>query len=156
MNKLFTIAILLIVTAVLSGCVAPVGGETGVILKDCGSDQSCFETAAQTCEPAKIVVSTEDESSIMGMYSEIRGLEGDNCILYLRVTQFEMKTAGIPLDPSEQELFDQLQEGFKILEGKEMVCNIPKDTIAESDLLSMTNPEDLCTGSLITVLGQIQ
>ncbi len=156
MKKLFTIAVLLIAAAVLSGCVAPVEGETGVILKDCGSDQSCFETATQTCEPAKIVVSTEDESSIIGIYSEIRGLEGDNCILYLRVTQFEMKTSDVPLDPSEQELFDQLQEGFKMLEGKDMVCDIPKDIIAESDLLSMANPEESCTGSLITAIGQMQ
>ncbi len=156
MKKLFTIAVLLIAVAVLSGCVAPVDEETGVILKDCGLDQSCFETAAQTCEPAKIAVSTEDESSIIGMYSEIRGLEGDNCILYLRVTQFEMKTPDVPLDSSEQELFDSLQLGFKMLEGKDMVCNIPKDIIAGSDLLSMANPEDLCTGSLITILGQMQ
>jgi len=115
-----------------------------------------FETAAQTCEPAKIDVSTEDESIIMGMYSEIRGLKGDNCILYLRVTQFEIKNPDVSLDPSEQEFFDQLQEDFKMLEGKDMVCDIPKDIIAGSDLLSMANPEDSCTGSLITTLEQIQ
>ena len=155
MKKIFTIAVLLIAVAVLSGCVAPVE-EPVVVLKDCGSDQSCFEAAAETCEPAKITVLEEDESSSMGMYSEIRGLEGDNCVLYLRVTQFEMNLPAIPLEPSEQELFDQLQQGFKELEGKEMICKIPKEIIAGSDMLSMANPEELCTGSLIAAIKQMQ
>lgn len=156
MKKFFTITVLLIIVAVLSGCVAPVEEEPSAALKDCGSDQSCFETAAQTCEPAKISVLTEDEASIMGIYSEIRGLDGDDCVLYLRVTQFEMKSTGVPLEPSEQELFDQLQKDFKMLEGKDLICKIPKELIAGEDLLSMATPEELCTGSLITVLEQMQ
>ena len=155
MKKLFTIAILLLVTAILSGCVNPLDGTT-LDLKDCGSDQACFEAAAETCEPAKIDVSTEDEANIMGLYSELRGLEGDDCILYLKVTKFEMKSGEIPLSPSDQEMFDYLQQSFKELEGKEMICKIPKDLIAGPDLLSMSNPEEMCTGSLIAFVEQLQ
>ncbi len=155
MKKVFTIAILLVVSLILSGCIAP-DGTTSAALKDCGSDPACFEEATQSCEPAKVTISREDESSIMELYSEIRGPVGDNCIFYLKVTKFEMKTLDVPLDSSEQELFDQLQEQFKTLKGKDMLCNIPQDAIGGTDLLSMENPTEICTGSLITAVEQLQ
>ena len=155
MKKFLTVSVLLLAALALSGCLA-LDGLAGLSLKDCESNQECFEAAAKTCEPAKVTAFSEDESISMDLYSEIRGLEGDKCLFYLKVTKFNLKTPDPPLDSSEQELFNQMQQDLKKLEGNDMLCRIPKELISAKDLFSITNPAEICTGSLITFIGQLQ
>ena len=109
-----------------------VGDITRGDVKDCGRDGECFDRAFRTCK--KIKFRPEGEGPIV----EIRGLEGDLCVLYAVVPEDEGPPPGmIP----------------GVYPPYEMTCKIPDYS------LGVRNPEEsifpYCEGSMVEIMKQM-
>lgn len=107
------------------GCFAPP-------VKDCGTDKQCMDDAIKTCTSAK-GTSTESGMTTLG---EVRGSEGNNCIIWAKISESPMP----------------------ILKDKEMTCKIPKDQLSSgsmSNTLGSQNMFTMCSGSLVDLMKSL-
>lgn len=102
---------------------------TGVIKKKCGRDKDCFNKALKSCSAATYLSIRNNNAYI----HSIKGKSGDKCILVIKM---EHMAAGTDL------------ELIELLEGKSMVCRIPKDTLDVEDLEDIEDLVHYCTGPL--------
>lgn len=141
------IALLFVCAAIaFSGCVSDSGTPQMV---DCGNDRECFEENMRTCTPSRFTYTLGEEEDLrfsMEGLSEVRGLEGEDCVLYGKV---------ISMDFSE-EIPEELRESVPDLEGKEMTCRIPMGVISgEEDALSAMSPDNTyCEGSYVDTMEE--
>ncbi|MBS3175481.1 hypothetical protein J4440_06380 [Candidatus Woesearchaeota archaeon] len=97
--------------------------------KNCGTDESCFNTKSSQCDKVKATLNREGNQ----LYYNILGEKNDNCVV--RVTMKKVSEA-------------QQIELKQALEGKNMDCSIPMNLIREKNINSISNIYDYCTGSL--------
>ena len=139
---LFAIALLLL------GC-AQQEDLTG--FKNCGTDKACIALAAKSCEKAFGTVtqtSTEPNAS-MDVKVIIYGFEQSNC-------RIKYKIENVALDPANANN-GQLQIMAAMLQGKEMICQIPQEQLQSDNLASLPTIDikTQCSGSLADVLNQL-
>ncbi|MAG45482.1 MAG: hypothetical protein CMH63_01770 [Nanoarchaeota archaeon] len=91
----------------------------------------CFETAADSCDKAKILVE-ESEGTTTSLYT-IKGKDDDNCLLNVEVKK---------VSPTFSEF---TKNSF---EGKEMLCEIPLNEFSRMSLEEMGANLDYCHGPL--------
>lgn len=128
--KKFFLLFLVIVLAILSGCLdaAPNSGDY-VSLKDCGvisvnlDDESatnneyteadtCFYESALKCEPAKVKADIFAENNLISsIYQEVRGFnEEGSCMVYSKVMKLDM---------------------FPSLNNTDMICYVPENLVVD-------------------------
>ena len=90
----------------------------------------CFEQAASECKKAKILV---DEAGKSVSEYAIRGKEGDDCIL-----EIKLKELSKDFSSSTKEKF----------EGKSMTCKIPLNEFSRMKFEKMGGNLDYCNGPL--------
>lgn len=98
---------------------------------DCNSDIDCLIEASKDCTPAKMLYSvttkifgvTQNTSS----YFEIKGLESNKCIFYLRTENIDLE---FPEDTSEDIIREQ-QMLYDELEGRDGICKFLKDDLTK-------------------------
>ena len=104
--------------------------------KDCGDDLSCFDARAASCLPAHVSVFTGDS-----LYDyAVKGKHGDDCIVSVRLVELHE---------------NERAELKELLEGKEMVCSLPRATLNEINLLDVQGLTSFCTGPLKEVSLEI-
>lgn len=102
---------------------------TGVIKKDCSRDKDCFNKALKSCDPAKYLSIRNNNA-----YSySIKGRAGDKCVMVIRM---EHMAAGTDM------------ELIELLEGKNMVCRVPKNYLEVDELEQIEDLIHYCTGPL--------
>lgn len=102
---------------------------TGVIKKDCGRDEDCFNQALKSCHAAKFMSIRNNNAYL----HSIKGKAGDNCVILIKM---EHMAAGTDL------------ELIELLEGKSMVCRVPKEDLNVEDMEDIDNLVHYCTGPL--------
>jgi hypothetical protein len=155
------IALLFVCASVaFSGCVSysgTTGGTDGqqsrVQMVDCGNDRECFEENMKTCTPSRFTYTLGEEEDLrfsMESLSEVRGIEGEKCVVYGKVISLEF-SEDIP-----EEYTDLFADLFTDLEGKDMTCRIPLDVISgEEDTLSTMSPDrTYCEGSYVDAMEE--
>jgi len=104
--------------------------------KNCKSNDECFNNAAAKCSKAKVTTYKNDN-----LYNyEILGKRENNCLFNVKLEKV-----------SETKTFELKQA----LEGKRMICSVPKETLQSQSLKEIESLTDLCTGPLKEVLLQI-
>lgn len=124
-------------------------GTTGFI--DCGSDRECFEENMITCTRSRFSYRFGEEEGLlflMETLSEIRGLEGNNCVTYGKVIKLEFS----------EDIQDNLIESFPDIVGKEMTCRIPLNVLSGQDnpLETMGPDNTYCVGSYMDAMEEIK
>jgi len=104
--------------------------------KDCGHDQQCFKDTFESCKKAKVSIESDNGQF---MYDTL-GSKGDMCVTKITLTKLK--------EDAKQDLKDQL-------EGKAMVCEIPKTSIGDNSLFNTKDVSAYCTGPLREVFLQI-
>lgn len=103
--------------------------SSGVIKKDCGRDKVCFREHLVECKTAKLITIKNDN-----VYSYTIGSSfGSGCDMYVR-----MERIALGADPQFE----------RLLEGKEMVCSMPRQQIPEIDVDNFNTFIDYCRGEL--------
>lgn len=129
----------------LSGCPQPpMPPEDLSGFKNCGSDESCMGDAIGTCEKAYADLSDNSMGVEMKARIVCYGFTEEKCKVKFRINEV---TADDPTNP----------EAFfvKMLEGKEMICNVPEDEL-QANIQITNNIEEYCTGSLVDLITQMQ
>jgi len=101
-------------------------------VKDCGRDERCFDMAFRTCK--KVTFRPEETGPI----AEIKGLEGDKCILYVFVHEDQYPPPGT---------FPGVYPPY------EMTCRIPDYSLGVRDPEESIFP--YCEGSFVEVMKQM-
>ena len=102
---------------------------SGVLKKDCERDKLCFQSYFQECKTAKLITIKNDN-----VYSySVESSFSNSCNLRVR-----MERIALGADPHFE----------RLLEDKEMYCNIPRDTLAEVDPDNFNTFLDYCSGEL--------
>lgn len=156
-------AIALFVVILASGCtqtsddLMPRGtetttGTTGFI--DCGSDRECFEENMKTCTRSRFSYKFGEEENLlfsMETLSEIRGPEGNNCVIYGKIIKFELS------EDFPEDIPDYVNESYLDVAGKEMTCRIPLNVLSGQDepLETMGPDNDYCEGSYMDALEEM-
>lgn len=94
-------------------------------MKDCGTDVTCFGDAFLNCTPAKVSMNL----LVLEMTEQINGLSDSNCLVYAKITN-ATNSSWVGLD---------------------MNCRFPVSKLSTG--LS-EDPENYCTGSLLTFIRQ--
>ena len=127
MNKILLFAFALAVF--IAGCFHE--PKASLVVKDCGTDEKCFEDAAQNCALAKVTVTSS--TGAITAYEESKGYDGDNCVVYFKVTASQVPTFA----------------------DKDMTCKFPKTTLSGFDAITSFNSQSAfthCTGSLVEAI----
>lgn len=104
--------------------------------KNCGTDNSCFNSAAAKCSKAEVTTFNKNSE----YHYEILGKKKDNCIIEATL-----------LDLSD----DQTADIQNALEGKSMKCSIPITLLQTQTIDKIENISDLCSGQLKEATLQI-
>ncbi len=123
---------ILVVLAALGLLLFGCAGQAPV--KDCGTDDKCFQDAISTCTPAK-AVKTDQSGTYNGL---VKGYQGDKCVINMKIVE-----SSVP-----------------ILKDKEMTCNIPKDKLSgfSGGGSAIGGGEDvfsMCSGSLVDLMKSL-
>ncbi len=128
-------------------------------MEDMGTNMWLFEEYTKTCTPSRKEDVVSNDFGVMYLFFEIRGIEGDYCVFYSKVTKTEtMRPDGLSVH--ETELFDKYKKEMDLIEGMDMVCLIPLDAITqrkrsvEFPEFSPLNPGVICEGPLFEELWQ--
>lgn len=128
--------LVLLSVILVSGCVG------SVQMIDCGNSEACFKENMKNCTAAKYTYSESDDlGNQFETYGEIRGMEGENCVFYMKILK-----ADIPEESLE--LFPELAN----FEGSDMLCKMPLSMLTGDEIV--TDSEDVfdplggyCAGS---------
>jgi len=97
--------------------------------QDCNANFDCFIASAENCRPAKVTniatTSIFEVEQTTTSYFEIKGLEADKCVFYLRTEKIDL--AFPPETP--QDIINQQGEVYKKLEGKDGICEFNIDDL---------------------------
>ena len=105
--------------------------------KQCGTDQACFDARAAKCQRAVVQVTNLENQFVY----DVRGKKGaENCIVKIQLVQ---------VNPNAVENLK------KALQGKGMLCEVPKAVLAEKTLAKIDDINDYCTGPLKEMLLEI-
>lgn len=104
--------------------------------KNCKSSLECFEGYAQKCRRAQIGIYNEGN---LFKY-EIKGGSGDNCILNVELVKLK--------EGSNSELVELLQ-------GRDMLCSVPKDVFSEKTVMEIKELSNYCSGPLKEAMLQL-
>lgn len=114
----------------------------GLDIKDCTNDFECFIESSKNCGPAKVIYTyTIDISGIKKtttMEYELKGLEADKCIFYMKTKNLDMKYS--------EELIQQMKNSGISQESiikKEQVENIKSDSLEGKEATCKIMPNDL-------------
>ena len=102
---------------------------------NCDYDLTCFNEAALQCKPALVNIIQEGNT----FEYTVDGIEDDNCILSITVTEVNKETS---------------EETIAALEGKSMKCSIPLET----NIIEIQENSDImtyCTGPLKEAMYEI-
>jgi len=102
---------------------------SGFTREYCGTDKNCFTENSYSCKPSEVYTSRTNNV----YYYKINPTMGNQCEVFVR--------------------FDRAQEGtpaehITLLEGKSMICTIPKNEMKKIDILDMEDVMQYCTGPL--------
>jgi len=112
-----------------------IGYYTGYFRNDCGQDKACFNERFAKCRAAEYISAKQNN---VYSYNSYPGVGGD---CNLKVT-LKRVVVGAPVE-------------FKDLEGRSMLCKIPKSELSSVDLDKMTDLIKLCSGELKEGLYEI-
>ncbi|MEK6940508.1 MAG: hypothetical protein AABW49_01255 [Nanoarchaeota archaeon] len=102
---------------------------SGLIKKNCGDDINCFNSKAYSCKAAAVKTAINNN-----LYKfVIFGPSGDRCVI--RSTMLSVAN-GIS------------QETVEKLEGRSMICNVPKNLLKKEPITEMQNLISYCSGDL--------
>jgi hypothetical protein len=105
--------------------------------KNCGEDITCFDNSAGRCSKAKVATVYSD----MHNYEyEILGKKDENCIIQATLLK------------ASPDISVELR---KVLEGKSMLCAIPKEMLKEKSITKVEHIIDYCNGLLKETFLQI-
>ena len=110
----------------------------GIGLEECGDDKACLTAAFAQCTKAKGTIDVYGENHF---YVEVRGLDGDKCIIYQRLEGPDVQKS---LDRIN-ELFDKSYKEFYIF------CKIPRD-VATQLSTDYSRIADYCNGPMVDQL----
>ena len=125
--KLIAFAILIVVVLLMILWQTP---------KDCKDSEVCFNIRANVCKLAKVTAVSQGNT----VKYEIRGDKPEFCIIKVTMIQ------------ANNNLPENLK---KALEGKGMLCEVPKIVLAEKPLSQLEELNDYCTGPLKETLLEI-
>jgi hypothetical protein len=141
-NKVITF-LALISLVIISGCLTP--GQV-----DCGSDESCFADAVQTCSPA--AVRTAEKQETFGelrvnyiISGSVKGKEGNTCVVEEKIEELEM-TGNLTASPSR--LIYLL---YSIVDSP-ITCKISGPV--ELDMNGIRRVSGQCTGQMLDLLNE--
>lgn len=126
-RQVFILGLMIIVVSLIASALVYIMGPgtalTGGVI-DCGSDDICFQEAAEACAPARMSKSGsfEGESQSMSMLivSEVRGIVDGSCVIYEKVEEFRADNrSAIP---------DWVIETYDEMEGAYMTCTVSQAT----------------------------
>ncbi len=103
-------------------------------VKECGTDEACFNEAAKTCSPAR--VTRTEQSGTMDF--SLKGWEGDKCVMYMKIID-----SSVPL-----------------LKDKDMTCKLPVAELAKfgkgsGSKVGMEELSQWCSGSFIDLMRSL-
>lgn len=102
---------------------------SNLIKKNCGENKDCFDNALQRCKAARFITIKNNN-----IYSyTIKGSSFGKCVLVIKMEQAAIGT--------ESEI-------KQLLEGKSMVCKIPKTETSKVKLEELEDLIGYCTGPL--------
>lgn len=109
---------------------------SNIIKKDCGNDMNCFNQLSKKCSGARAEVLKD-----VNVYEYVvKGNIGSDCAVDVKLKRM---AAGMPVDLKGK------------LEGKSMTCRIPRELLKETDLDSMSDLMNYCSGQLKEGLYEI-
>jgi hypothetical protein len=122
------------------------GGTSGTAIVDCGSDRECFEDNMKTCTKSKVSITfgiEEELLFLMEAENEIKGLEGNDCVVYGKITKFELS-----------EEIQDLAEQFPDVVGKDMTCRIPLSVLSghQQPIATMGPEYNYCEGTYLDAI----
>ena len=110
------------------------GYYTGFLRENCKEDVNCFDERARECKPSDLVVVRDNNVYVYSVGSSV-----SSCVMHVTLKKVE---AGAPLE-------------FKELEGKKMMCKIPKRELDGFSLSGFENYMGYCHGMLKEGLYEI-
>lgn len=102
---------------------------SGLIKKNCDDDINCFNSKAYSCKAAAVKTAINNNLYKFVIY----GPSSDRCVI--RSTMLSV-ASGIS------------QEIVEKLEGKSMICNIPKNLLKKESIIEIQNLISYCSGEL--------
>lgn len=103
---------------------------------NCKADEACFIKEAQVCSRASVSTYKEGNEFIY----EIKAQKGADCIFSIKMNKMREGT--------DYNL-------VKLMEGREMLCQIPLEEFKKNPLADTKDVIDRCTGSLKEALQQL-
>ena len=108
--------------------------------KDCGEDEVCFDENAAECDRVKAEVTKQGNVFLYEVKGE-KNIEGEeNCMIKISLLKLNEGTSA------------SLK---KALEGKGMLCSVPRTLLSQQLLSKIENINDYCSGPLKELLLQI-
>lgn len=108
-----------------------IGGlyKFGIIKKDCGNDKECFNNELRKCR-SSVMLNARDNNfyTYQSFYTF-----GENCKIKIKM---EQAAPGASLEVKN------------LLEGKEMICMVPKERLVEEGIDQFENLLNYCHGEL--------
>ncbi len=135
-NKKFKNLSRFILFLIIFGAIFLVSHFTGFTREYCGTDKFCFSENAESCDPAEVYISRENNVYYYKMTPTLK----NQCNILIK---FERAQKGT------------LPEHTTILEGKTMTCKIPKSEMRSLDVLNMENVIQHCSGPLKEALYEL-
>jgi outer membrane murein-binding lipoprotein Lpp len=137
---------------------------------DCKENFDCFKDAAATCKVSKSnIVYNMDTAGMkqkIDFYFEIKGKEGDKCVIYERINNYEADFSGLMEQmsasfggatdsPEIKAQVDAMNAQVAQMKGKDITCKIP---MSQASLLSEKGLDadmSQCTGSLLEMTNSL-
>ena len=154
-HRIVALILCLALFFLVSGCLQP-PLETGVI--DCGNDRDCFENAAKECRKATMLLDEEQEDLEIEYFSEILGPDGENCGFHLEIRKVDFVPPQEPENDLERQIIEEFTSFVKSLEGTELNCSIPRESISESGVIGIYRGQasrEYCSGSFFDRFEEI-
>ena len=125
--------LLLLAIVAVSACVSS--------LKDCSNDRECLEAAFKDCSGAKGTIPLDENNSL---YIEVRGFEGERCVIYERMDGPGVKSVLNAINNLTESSYKELS----------LLCKIPRD-ITVSLITDLSTISSYREGSLISLVGTL-
>ncbi len=104
--------------------------------KNCGYDGTCFDKQIKKCSKAKAILFSAGNEQ----YYEILGPKTNSCIILVKMNTISPKSS------------IQIKN---FLEGKGMICEVPKKSLEKTLVTEVPSLSDYCTGPLKEALLQV-
>lgn len=105
------------------------GYYTGYLRENCGQDKACFDEKAKECRPAEVTLVKNNNAYLYRIGNSL----GKHCDLHITLLRVEAGAA---------------PEFRTLLEGKKMVCKIPKEQLAATNMDEIDSFMQYCHGEL--------